>query len=393
MHPPRDSLSNRINGPKPGLAKAVVMNKDDVAAGSGRVSLRGSGCRARNTVCRRNIVLFLLALMLSCFSASYSDAADTADLPDRVFAPYVDVLKRPVFSMVDTYRKTGQKYFTLAFVLSGGGCTPSWGGVIGMDDDWYKQEIDGIRATGGDVIVSFGGAGGTELALSCNDVNQLRQAYQAVIDRYQPRWIDLDIEAMALADGASVDRRNRAIQKLQAANPRLKVAYCLPVMPSGLTADALKVLGNARDNGVRVDLVNIMAMDYGDSIAPNPEGLMGAYAIQAARATRQQLLDLAVAGKIGITPMIGQNDVPSERFYLSDARQLLDWSNEADQRDWVALLSMWSANRDNGGCPASSAQRACSGIRQDEFDFIATFVNFGSGDPAGLRLPSPFWRR
>ena len=75
-----------------------------------------------------------------------------------------------------------------------------------------------------------------------------------------------------------------------------------------------------------------MTMDYGDGAAPNPDGQMGEYAIQAAQSLHSQLKqayadagtaidDAALWQKVGVTPMIGQNDVATEVFDLEDARQ------------------------------------------------------------------------
>lgn len=55
---------------------------------------------------------------------------------------------------------------------------------------------------------------------------------------------------------------------LQAANPGLTVSYTLPVLPAGLTHNGVDLLANAVQRGVRVDVVNVMTMDYGDSAAP-----------------------------------------------------------------------------------------------------------------------------
>ena len=57
----------------------------------------------------------------------------------------------------------------------------------------------------------------------------------------------------------------------------------MPALPSGLTNDGIYVLENAKANGVRVDVVNVMAMDYGSWAAPNPDGRMGDYAIETAK--------------------------------------------------------------------------------------------------------------
>ena len=323
-------------------------------------------------------VALLLGITMLLLTQS-PQALGASPFPAKIFVPYVDVGLWPTPSITDSYEQTGHAYYGLAFITSAGNCTPSWGG-LGLESDFYRDEVDGIRDNGGNVLVSFGGANGIELALDCPDVESLQAAYQAVIDRYDLTWIDLDIEGTAVADRASVDLRNKALQRLQAANPNLKVSYCLPVLPSGLDQNGLYLLDNAKENGVRIDVVDVMAMDYGDSPAPNPEGQMGKYAIDAGNSAWSQMQAHGIETTIGVAPMIGQNDVASERFYLADAEELLAWALE---NDWVSLIAMWSVSRDNGGCPGTLSPK-CSGIEQDDFAFTSTFMSFSEG---GNRSP------
>ncbi len=293
--------------------------------------------------------------------------------PNQVFAPYVDVLLYPPFDLTDAVTITDSKYFTMAFIVSDASGKASWGGVIPLEDEHMLQEVYNLRGMGGDVVISFGGANGTELSLAIDDIDTLKAEYQAVIDMYHVTWVDFDIEGFAVADKPSIDRRNQAIAGLQADNPDLTIAFCLPVLPSGLTADGLYVLQNAVSHGVRVDMVNIMAMDYGDWAAPNPDGQMGQYAIDAADSLLGQLQTLypdkpdnELWAMVGVTPMIGQNDVISEVFYLSDAQQLLTY---AQQRN-IGMLSMWSLSRDNGSagtCNHASPTYSC--LEQESFAF------------------------
>src|SRR4029079_14925094 len=105
---------------------------------------------------------------------------------------------------------------------------------------------------------------------------------------------------------------------------------------TGLTADGLYVISSAIARGVNVNLVNVMAMDYGDSAAPNPNGKMGDYAIQAATSLYNQLAGLYGTSKsetqlwamIGVTPMIGLNDVVSETFDQQEARELVAFAKQ-----------------------------------------------------------------
>src|SRR5581483_650686 len=117
---------------------------------------------------------------------------------------------------------------------SNGSCTPTWNGDTSLTGNSYGTYINNLRSQlGGDVIVSHGGASGTELGQACTSVSSLQAAYQKVIDQFKLTWIDLDIESGAESDTTSVDRRNKAIKALEAANPSLRVSYTLAVDRSG----------------------------------------------------------------------------------------------------------------------------------------------------------------
>lgn len=176
-------------------------------------------------------------------------------------------------------------------------------------------------------------------------------------------------------------------------HPELVTAFCLPVLPDGLTRNGLYVLENAIANGIRVDMVNIMAMDYGDWATPQPAGQMGEYAILAASRVALQMgalfpdrTDQQIRAMLGITPMIGQNDVASEVFDLTDAQQLVQYASETG----IGLLSMWSCNRDNGNGPNQVwASPNYSGIAQELYAFSAIFSTISGGSPEPVPTPPP----
>jgi chitinase len=313
--------------------------------------------------------------------------------PEHVFAPYVDMTLWPTYDLVSAARNQNVKFFTLAFVVADGQGNPTWGGysVYGLGSEFDQQmrtQIAGVRALGGDVLLSFGGAANRELALAITDVTALTNAYQSVIDAYQLTHIDFDIEGYAVADRASIDRRSQAIARLQqnadAAGKELEVWYTLPVLPTGLTPDGVYVLESAVRHGVRIGGVNIMAMDYGDSAAPNPSGKMGDYAIQAANSLFGQLrtlygttrTDAELWQLVGVTPMIGLNDVTTEVFDQQEARELLAFAREKG----LGMLSFWSLARDqqhpNG--KISYVDLKSSSILQEPFEFTTIFGVFTS---------------
>jgi chitinase len=287
--------------------------------------------------------------------------------PAVLSAIYADI---SFTSVQASYQANGQKYYALAFVLgNAGACVPAWDGTHLMSENYYSSQVNAVRAAGGDVIAVFGGANGSDMASVCTTASSLQAAYQIVINRYQFKWIDLNIEGGMVADAASLDRRNKAIVALEAANPGLKVSYTLPVTQAGLLQTALDLLSNAKANGVRIDYVNVMAMNYG------PAGVdMGQAAISAATNTHNQLASLGISTKLGVTPMLGQNNTAGEIFDLADADQLITF---ARANTYIGWLSFWSLGRDNGGCAGSTtASASCSGITQSNYAFTSKFKAF-----------------
>ena len=314
--------------------------------------------------------------------------------PDRFFAPYVDATGWPPFNLVQTTQDEGIRFFMLGFIVAKapGDCTPTWGTYHDIDTGFLLSDINAIRGMGGDVMVSFGGAANTVLAAACGDVANLKNAYQSVIDAYNLTHSDFDVEGVWMADSVSINRRSQAIAALQAdvagTGRELHVWYTLPVLPTGLTQDGLNVLQSALDYGVEIAGVNIMAMDYGDAVAPNPDGNMGEYAIQATTSLFAQLHTLYTdAGTpkteeelwqmVGITPMIGLNDVTTEIFYQSDAEEVFSFALERN----IGMLSFWSANRDKQ-CAEGEVDYVspnCSSILQAPFEFSHIFLPFTKG--------------
>ncbi|MFD9685291.1 cellulose binding domain-containing protein [Kitasatospora sp. NPDC059088] len=300
------------------------------------------------------------------------------------FAPYVDTSLYPPYDLVATAKATGVKRFTLAFVVSGGGCVPKWGGVSDLSADAVAAQIGALRAIGGDVRVSFGGANGSELALACGSTADLAAAYRTVIDAYGVTRLDFDVEGGAIDDTAANTRRAQAVAQLQreaaAKGSPLDVSFTLPALPSGLTQDGVDLVAGAKAAGVAIGAVNIMAMDFGDGVAPNPQGRMGTYAIAAATATQAQvksvlgLDDAAAWRKVAVTPMIGVNDVASEVFTVADAEQLADFAAGKH----LAWLAMWSGTRDKAcaGGARPTADASCSSIVQQPLDFTRAFGRY-----------------
>ncbi|MEH0470497.1 cellulose binding domain-containing protein [Streptomyces sp. B21-097] len=310
-------------------------------------------------------------------SPSASGSPGTGAPARAGFAPYVDTSLYPAFDLLANTSATGVRDYNLAFVTDGGGCTPKWGGVSDLASDGVAAQIGALRARGGDVRVSFGGASGSELATTCPSVDALAAAYGKAVDAYRLTKVDFDVEGGALPDAAANTRRAQAIAKLQRQHPGLDVSFTLPVMPEGLTQAGVTLIADAKANNVSIATVNVMAMDYG----PAYSGDMGAYAVQAATATQAQvksvlgLSDSAAWKAVAVTPMIGVNDVASEVFTVEDADQLVAFAKSKG----LGWLSMWSATRDKqcAGGAKGSADATCSSILQAGSAFSKAFAAFG----------------
>lgn len=305
--------------------------------------------------------------------------------PARFFSPFVDATIWPLFNVDEYAQMQNVPFVSLGFItaLDGTECQGAWGGfaAYSVASGFRLPEINHLRKHGGDVRVSFGGAAGHELAVLCDSVESTRAAYQAAIDAYGLTHIDFDIEGEAVNDPPSIDRRSQAIKLLQdeaAAEDRtLWVSVTLPVLPTGLVSTGLYVIDSALTHGVRLDGVNIMAMDYGSQAAPNPEGKMGEYAMSAATNLHAQLTAAfashgvvktpeQVWALIGVTPMIGVNDVVQEIFDTSNANQVVAFAESVR----LGSLSFWDANRDHPcELPVPQPNNFCSGTGQQEFQF------------------------
>lgn len=315
---------------------------------------------------KRLLLPAILAFLASLISAS------AAGWPDRVFAPYMYVGVGDHFKLTDCDDACGQKFYTLAFIIADDSNHPAWDGRVPMEDNFYTNEIAGIRARGGDVIISFGGEAGQEIGLVETNPVVLQASYQAIIDRYHFTWLDFDIEGKALHNQAANHRRNIAIAGLQGRNPGLVISYTLPVDPKGIPKDARKLLADAKAQGVKVHCANVMTMDYGAEFSAGKK--MSDVSIASALKAREQCQAIDPDIQIGLTPDIGQNDVKTEVFSLQDARELIAW---ARRQPWVCSVSFWCSNRDSGR-PGHHHGDWSSGVPQQPWDFTKIFQTFSA---------------
>jgi chitinase len=319
-------------------------------------------------------------LALAVNGTAFAAANPGPGFPAHYSAPYAEMWNSPS-TLMTAYNATGNKYYTLAFIISQGSCNATINGDTAITDSGWNSAINSLRAVGGDVIASFGGASGVEIGQSCTSVAAAQAQYKRVIDQFNLTRIDLDIEGAPLSDTTSNDRRNQALANLQtqyaAAGKTLAVDYTLPVNPTGLESNSISLLNNAKSHNLNVNLVNIMTMDYGPTLD------MGAAATQAATALHGQLGSIwntktsaQLWAMEGNTPMIGVNDSSNEVFTTGNAQTLESFAAS----NGIQELAFWALGRDNSGS---------SGTSQSTYQFTNIFkaINGTTGGGGGGGTP------
>jgi chitinase len=270
-------------------------------------------------------------------TAGPADAAGPA-IPAHFAAPYLQISTSDSGDMAADMAVSGDKYYTLAFLVTQSGCTPDWedgGYSLGT----FNSQIASLQAAGGNVIISSGGAGATEIAETCTNVSSLTAAYLNEVNTTGATRLDFDIEDSNLANTAATSRRDQALAALQAEDPAVQVDFTLGVSPSGLPSAQYAVLQDAQSKGVKVSTVNIMTMDFGAGTNDL------AAAESAAQGTASQLSSLygisttAAYNMMGLTPIAGVNDDGTD-FSISNASSLESFAAS----NGVQELSFWEVD-------------------------------------------------
>jgi chitinase len=261
-----------------------------------------------------------------------------AGLPAHFAAPYLQIDSSDAGDMAADKAATGLKDYTLAFLTPQSGCTPEWeDGGAGLGA--FTSQVSAIQAAGGNVIISSGGESGGELAQTCTSASQLTAAYRNVVNTYGVTRLDFDIEGSVLADTAATSRRDQALAALQAQDPAVQVDFTLAVSPQGLptgTGSEYALLQDAKARGVKVSVVNLMTMDFGNGQDPLADAESAAQGAAGQLSGLYGISTSAAYAMMGLTPIAGKND-DNEFFSTGDASTLEGFAAAKG----VAELSFW----------------------------------------------------
>ncbi|TDC41339.1 chitinase [Actinomadura sp. KC345] len=321
---------------------------------------------------RRRLLPVLLLPVLCSLSLLVPPPAGAAPSPaaTKHAAPYLYMGWGDPPNPSTVMSTTGVTWFTMAFILSGGGCSPAWDGTRPLQGGVDAQAIAQIRAAGGDVLPSIGGWSGNKLGPNCATPEALAGAYQEVIDAYGLKAIDIDIENTDEFENAAVqDRILNALKIVKQNNPGIQTIVTFGTGTGGPTYWGTRLIDRAAELQAGVDVFTIMPFNFGGSD-------MYADTVSASEGLKNALTsafgwsDATAYSHMGISGMNG----------LSDQREVTDPATWTRIRDWartngLARLAYWSVNRDRP-CPGGGVTASCSGIDQEPWEFTRITAGF-----------------
>lgn len=266
---------------------------------------------------------------------------------------------------------TGIKWFTMAFMLDGGGCNPMWDSNRPLTGGVDQSVINQVRSAGGDIVPSFGGWQGSKLGANCSSASALAAALQKVIDAYSLKAIDMDIENTDEFENEAVQARIlTALKTVKANNPGLKTIVTFGTSTTGPTYYGNRLIEQAKSLGADIDVFTIMPFDFGGGSD------MYGNTVNATEGLKNKLKstfgwdDATAYAHIGISGMNGLSD-QQENTTPAIWTQIRDWSNSHH----IARLAFWAVNRDRP-CPGGGVVSNCSGISQNTWQFTSITAGF-----------------
>jgi hypothetical protein len=316
------------------------------------------------TVMRKTV----FALLAAC-----ATLAMAAPVPDLIYGPYkhlamwgdaTHVLTVAPHGVPIPYISGGRRIAgsgAVSWAFATGECgAERWGAVEGQSI--ADANVRAFEQAGVDYIVSTGGQGGVFTCASDEGMERFIARYES------SRLIGLDFDIEAGQTEQQIESLMLRIKAAQQIRPHLRYSFTVATFGAAdgslrsLNAQAEQVLGALRRHQIDGFILNLMVMNYspvGASTCVLRQGQcdMGRSAIQAARNVHQKY-EVPYA-QIGLTVMIGVNDVLANEFGIEDARML---AKEARSMQ-LAALHYWSLDRDRPCSEKSSAASpVCSGV-------------------------------
>ncbi len=291
-----------------------------------------------------------------------------------IFAPYnynwaLGNSLYAIDGLVSAKSKLSHNTFTSAFVIMGSD------GKVHSNVTDSLQDVQKFVSSGGELILSFGGAAGPFLENMLTEDEQFNLT-DKLISQTKCVGIDYDVEGAEIAMPNSINQRNNVIKRIVSKYPNLYVSFTLPLLgPSnsggGLDFNGLAFVKSALNSGVKPDIINVMAMDANVS-APTGDAYIAS--IESLKSQLKSLLpnksDSDIYGMIGITPMIGVND-DSTITKVEDVAKMAAYAKQKN----CGLFSFWSIQRDQTGTGQLGVYSKVNTLNFDFFNAVKSNLN------------------
>lgn len=286
-------------------------------------------------------------------------------------APYLYLGWGDPPSATSVMSATGIKWFTMAFILSSGGCNPAWDGNRPLTGGTDQSTINAIRGAGGDIVPSIGGWSGNKLGPNCSTPEALAGAYQQVISAYGLKAIDVDIENSDEFENEVVqDRILGALKIVKQNNPGLRTILTFGTSTTGPTWWGSRLIERANALQADIDVFTIMPFDFGGGADMYGNTVSATEGLKTKLKSTFGWSDATAYAHIGISGMNGLSD-QQEQTSPATWTQIKDWANSRH----IARLAFWSVNRDRP-CPGGGVVSNCSGISQSNWQFTSITAGF-----------------
>ena len=265
---------------------------------------------------------------------------------------------------------TGIKWFTMAFILSSGGCNAAWDGSRPLQGSADANAIAAIRAAGGDIVPSIGGWSGNKLGPNCSTPEALAGAYQQVISAYGLKAIDIDIENSDEFENEAVqDRILNALKIVKQNNPGIQTILTFGTSTTGPNYYGNRLIERSQALGANIDIFTLMPFDFGSGNIYNDTvgastGLNNKLKATFGWTTAQAYTHQGISGMNGLSDQ-------QEMTTTATWQNITNWA----RTNGLGRLAFWSVNRDRG-CAGGGVVSNCSGIAQGDWDFTRITAGF-----------------
>ncbi|MDB5892339.1 MAG: Chitinase [Polaromonas sp.] len=283
-------------------------------------------------------------------------------------------------SLSDAKRNAGMSSAIFSFAVTRGSCVLEPGFMSKL------PEARAYVASGGRLLLSFGGADGVFAEIACKDDNKLFAMIENVMQQAGTRRLDFDIEGHQLLNSEANARRARVLARLQAKYPDIYISFSLPGWLHGFSGETMKLLNTTIAAGVQLDMINVMAQSFGANnirtmVVP---ATVGQATVMTFRAAANQMSTLfrnktpaQLHAMMGVTPMVGKND-DGTTFTLADAQTVANFA----QANNLGMISYWSFHRDRAQAYAGNTNLGSySGVAQSDFQYHRIFKSAGGYVP------------